>query len=256
MTPRVFVQPRAMKGRLNKAPLAGMQRAVARQQPVAEEAPRAAQRSPFHEPLMAGDQHLLDVVGMIQKKDVKRAKPEVRDVAVLGADARQKRQRIAADLGQASQKQAGRAAQVETRKNLTLPRASRRAILAAMIAVVLNPSSGLTRRPRLREEIEELFRECRRRMRAFDELDESAGRSPPRYETRSTSIPRPSSPAAVMGRSAPLHLCLAGTPTPLGVLPLGTLNHFAKDAGIPLDLQKAVRDARRGPARGVSTSVA
>ena len=32
---------------------------------------------------------------------------------------------------------------------------------------------------------------------------------------------------------------LAGTKTPLGVLPLGTLNHFAKDLGIPADLQEA-----------------
>ena len=30
---------------------------------------------------------------------------------------------------------------------------------------------------------------------------------------------------------------------PLGVLPMGTLNHFAKDLGIPLDLEGAVRDA-------------
>jgi diacylglycerol kinase family enzyme len=34
---------------------------------------------------------------------------------------------------------------------------------------------------------------------------------------------------------------LVGGPTPLGVLPLGTLNHFAKDLGIPLDLTAAVR---------------
>jgi diacylglycerol kinase family enzyme len=33
---------------------------------------------------------------------------------------------------------------------------------------------------------------------------------------------------------------LAGTGTPLGLLPLGTLNHFAKDLGVPLDLDKAV----------------
>src|SRR5215212_650870 len=33
---------------------------------------------------------------------------------------------------------------------------------------------------------------------------------------------------------------LAGTGIPLGVLPLGTLNHFAKDLGIPLDLDGAV----------------
>jgi len=34
---------------------------------------------------------------------------------------------------------------------------------------------------------------------------------------------------------------LAGTDTALGILPLGTLNHFAKDLGIPLDLADAAR---------------
>jgi YegS/Rv2252/BmrU family lipid kinase len=34
---------------------------------------------------------------------------------------------------------------------------------------------------------------------------------------------------------------LAGGDTPLGVLPAGTLNHFAKDLGLPLDLASAVR---------------
>ncbi|RPJ02134.1 MAG: diacylglycerol kinase family lipid kinase, partial [Candidatus Aminicenantes bacterium] len=33
---------------------------------------------------------------------------------------------------------------------------------------------------------------------------------------------------------------LAGTSTPLGILPLGTLNHFAKDLKIPFDLKEAV----------------
>src|SRR4051812_17244492 len=32
----------------------------------------------------------------------------------------------------------------------------------------------------------------------------------------------------------------------LGVLPMGTLNHFAKDLGIPLDLEAAVRTVFRG----------
>ncbi|MGD0150795.1 MAG: diacylglycerol kinase family protein [Xanthobacteraceae bacterium] len=39
---------------------------------------------------------------------------------------------------------------------------------------------------------------------------------------------------------------LAGTDTPLGVLPMGTLNHFAKDAGIPLNLAAAVRNLFTG----------
>lgn len=39
---------------------------------------------------------------------------------------------------------------------------------------------------------------------------------------------------------------LAGTGTALGALPMGTLNHFAKDAGIPLDLEAAVRNLFTG----------
>jgi diacylglycerol kinase family enzyme len=42
---------------------------------------------------------------------------------------------------------------------------------------------------------------------------------------------------------------LAGGSVPLGVLPLGTLNHFARDLGIPVELPDAVRliaDARVG----------
>ena len=39
---------------------------------------------------------------------------------------------------------------------------------------------------------------------------------------------------------------LAGTDTPLGVLPMGTLNHFAKDVGIPRHLEAAVRNVFSG----------
>jgi len=39
---------------------------------------------------------------------------------------------------------------------------------------------------------------------------------------------------------------LAGTGIPYGVLPMGTLNHFAKDLGIPLDLDGAVRTIATG----------
>ncbi|WP_343731460.1 diacylglycerol kinase family protein [Duganella sp.] len=44
---------------------------------------------------------------------------------------------------------------------------------------------------------------------------------------------------------------LAGTQTRLGVLPLGTLNHFAKDLKIPLDLDEAVANAVHGVASKV-----
>jgi diacylglycerol kinase family enzyme len=46
----------------------------------------------------------------------------------------------------------------------------------------------------------------------------------------------------------------AGTDNPLGVLPLGTLNHFAKDAGIPLDLEAAVKVIAGGRTRQVDVA--
>jgi diacylglycerol kinase family enzyme len=39
---------------------------------------------------------------------------------------------------------------------------------------------------------------------------------------------------------------LAGTDAALGVLPIGTLNHFAKDAGIPLDIEQAIATLAHG----------
>jgi len=39
---------------------------------------------------------------------------------------------------------------------------------------------------------------------------------------------------------------LLGCHKPLGILPLGSLNHFAKDVGIPLDLDQAVGTIERG----------
>lgn len=39
---------------------------------------------------------------------------------------------------------------------------------------------------------------------------------------------------------------LAGTDIPLGILPLGTLNHFAKDLRVPLDLTEAVQVIAQG----------
>lgn len=44
---------------------------------------------------------------------------------------------------------------------------------------------------------------------------------------------------------------LAGTDATLGVLPLGTLNHFAKDLGIPLNLEDAVHGLAAGRVRYV-----
>src|SRR5688572_12855412 len=47
---------------------------------------------------------------------------------------------------------------------------------------------------------------------------------------------------------------LAGGKVPLGVLPLGTLNHFAKDLGIPLDLSAAAKVILEGHVREVDVA--
>ncbi len=49
---------------------------------------------------------------------------------------------------------------------------------------------------------------------------------------------------------------LAGTKTALGVLPVGTLNHFAKDLGVPLDVEEAVAVIAAGVIRSVDVGEA
>ena len=49
---------------------------------------------------------------------------------------------------------------------------------------------------------------------------------------------------------------LAGTGKPMGVLPLGTLNHFARDLGIPTDLEEAVRVIVQGTIREIDVGEA
>jgi diacylglycerol kinase family enzyme len=47
---------------------------------------------------------------------------------------------------------------------------------------------------------------------------------------------------------------LAGTGVPLGVLPLGTMNHFAKDLGMPLEIEAAVTALAAGRTREVDVA--
>ncbi len=47
---------------------------------------------------------------------------------------------------------------------------------------------------------------------------------------------------------------VAGSGVPFGVLPLGTLNHFAKDLGIPLVLDEAIRNIAEGQPKAVDVA--
>jgi diacylglycerol kinase family enzyme len=118
-----------------------------------------------------------------------------------------------------------------------------------MIAIVLNPASGVKRRPRLREDIEELFHSAGIDVRVH-ELDR------PDDISQAVCEALDSHPDALVagggdGTVSAVASALAGTATPMGVLPLGTLNHFAKAAGIPLDLQEAVQAVVAGRTKRV-----
>lgn len=106
-----------------------------------------------------------------------------------------------------------------------------------MIVVLLNPASGSTR-PGLRSEVEQLFRASGidpqvRELGQPGELQTAIREALDRHPDAIVAGGGDGTVSAVAG-------ALAGTGIPLGVLPLGTLNHFAKDSGIPLDLQKAI----------------
>jgi diacylglycerol kinase family enzyme len=53
------------------------------------------------------------------------------------------------------------------------------------------------------------------------------------------------------GTQSAVAAALAGTPTVMGVLPMGTLNHFAKDLGIPQEIADAARVIAAGKPRPV-----
>jgi diacylglycerol kinase family enzyme len=107
------------------------------------------------------------------------------------------------------------------------------------IAAVLNDSSGTG--------------ECRPKARQLEEIFAAAGREAQVVVAQSGDELRKAMEDAVSdgcellvagGGDGTINTAasvLAGRDTALGVLPLGTLNHFAKDLGIPLELEEAAR---------------
>jgi diacylglycerol kinase family enzyme len=107
-----------------------------------------------------------------------------------------------------------------------------------MIAIVLNPASGKMRRAGLRDEIETLCREA-----GLDaDIRETRGPGEVCAAAREALANDPEVIVAGGGDGTVSGVAsvLAGHSVPLGVLPLGTLNHFAKDLDIPVDHQKAI----------------
>lgn len=105
------------------------------------------------------------------------------------------------------------------------------------VIVLLNAASGTGSAADAARTIERLFGEAGREARV--ELVESGDRL--RVLAREAARGHPEAVVAGGGDGtiSTVAEALAGTGIPLGVLPLGTLNHFAKDLGIPLELEQA-----------------
>jgi diacylglycerol kinase family enzyme len=107
------------------------------------------------------------------------------------------------------------------------------------IAVVLNATAGHGTAPKVAERLKEIFAEAGREARITlakggSEINAAMRRA---VEAGCETLVVGGGDGTInSGASA-----VAARGIPLGVLPLGTLNHFAKDLGIPLDLDEAAK---------------
>ena len=117
------------------------------------------------------------------------------------------------------------------------------------VAVILNPASGSAGRDATPERIVELFAAEGRTATVL-----SAGPGRTVADQARAAVEAGCRVAVAAGGDGTVNAVatavLAGD-TLLGVLPMGTLNHFAKDLGLPLELAEAVHVAAQGTVRRV-----
>ena len=118
------------------------------------------------------------------------------------------------------------------------------------VAVILNPGSGTGADEEARRtEIVERFAAHGRRATIF-----AAGPDAPIDQQARAAVEAGCRVAVAAGGDGTVNAVAAAVvdrEIPLAVLPTGTLNHFAKDLGIPLELPEAVRVACEGAVRTV-----
>jgi diacylglycerol kinase family enzyme len=112
-----------------------------------------------------------------------------------------------------------------------------------LLSVILNSASGPANQPDVEQRIADLFRAENREARVVSS-------KPDTIDSAVRDILR-SRPEAVVagggdGTVSTVAGAVAGRGIPLGILPLGTLNHFAKDLHVPLDLAQAVKTIAAG----------
>lgn len=107
-----------------------------------------------------------------------------------------------------------------------------------VIVVILNSSAGsAAKRERIEVELADLFRAagCRAEVIALERGDDPAVAAR-KVSSRASIVVAAGGDGTVSSVAA----AIVDSPAALGVLPLGTLNHFAKDLHIPLDLADAI----------------
>jgi diacylglycerol kinase family enzyme len=122
------------------------------------------------------------------------------------------------------------------------------------VAVVLNPRAGKGTGDELSRRVAELFAELGREaavVTVHPGVDPSS-----RAGDAVAAGCRLLVAAGGDGTVSGVAQAVVGREVPLGVLPLGTLNHFARDLGLPLDLREAVRVAAQGVVRRVDVGQA
>ena len=107
-----------------------------------------------------------------------------------------------------------------------------------MIAVLLNPTAGGSKTSDLPRTLEAWFAAAgaAARVVVLDSPASTAGAVRRALDSGATVV----AAGGGDGTVGTVAGALLDTGVPLGVLPLGTLNHFAKDLGLPVDLEQAV----------------
>lgn len=111
-------------------------------------------------------------------------------------------------------------------------------------AIIINAASGADDKEEARARLLEIFK-----ARKIDARIELARRGEEVIEFAERAVVEDAAPVVAGGGDGTINAVasvLAGTERPLGVLPMGTLNHFAKDLRIPLGLEDAATNIIEG----------
>ena len=116
--------------------------------------------------------------------------------------------------------------------------------MSSAVEVILNAAAGAGNAGETARAVEEAFAACGvearvRVARGGEEIESLARRA---LSNGARAVVAGGGDGTVSAVAA----LLAGTEKPLGVLPLGTLNHFAKDLGVPLAIEEAARGVCEG----------